>query len=45
MKQRKKLPSYVCSSIILACLLWAPTVLAEEKTASKAKPLEQGVCK
>ncbi|HEL0667759.1 TPA: hyaluronate lyase, partial [Streptococcus equi subsp. zooepidemicus] len=36
MKQRKKLPSYVCSSIILACLLWAPTVLAEEKTAAKA---------
>lgn len=36
MKQRKKLPSYVCSSIILACLFRAPTVLAEEKTAAKA---------
>lgn len=36
MKQRKKLSSSVCSSIILACLFRAPTVLAEEKTAAKA---------
>ncbi|EHI70657.1 polysaccharide lyase 8 family protein [Streptococcus ictaluri] len=33
MKKRKNYYSYLCSSLIATCFLWAPSVLAEEESA------------
>lgn len=43
MKHRKYYP-YICSSILLACLLWSPTVLADEDASgTTALPMSQDI--
>ena len=43
MKHKKYYP-YICSSILLACLLWSPTVLAdEEASGTTALPTSQDI--
>lgn len=43
MKHKKYYP-YICSSILLACLLWSPTVLADEDSSgTTALPMPQEI--